>query len=120
MKPAAAAASTASAAAPVETEKVFTAMYCKRSNKKHKTFEDAVLVLLGRRATLKNMENKQIGTTILSFSTAGFGQGSELSVGGWDVEIVAPVPLEEFQSGRIFLGSVSSASGISTSRLPNW
>ena len=50
-----------SAAAVPSLETYWSVVWCKRSNKKHKTWEDdAVLVVKGRSATLKDLEGKTI------------------------------------------------------------
>jgi len=50
-------------------------IYCKRSNKKHKTYEEGVIVVKGRSASLRNMENKEVTKRSLSTNPQSLSPG---------------------------------------------
>ncbi|XP_004363429.2 Rad54b protein [Capsaspora owczarzaki ATCC 30864] len=83
----------------------FSAMWCKLSNKKHKSWEsDAVLIVKGRKVTLKDSEGKDIGqsSSYGPKELASLKSGETLVVGSREVEINQPIAPEDFMSGRCF------------------
>ena len=87
-----------------EPEKYFTVMWCKRSNKKHKTYSDGLLSVQGNLCKLFDMEAKLLGkTNTYSAKTLNeLKNGNTLEIGGKELEIEKSIPAIEFISGRIF------------------
>jgi SNF2 family DNA or RNA helicase len=62
----------------------------------------------GRQAVLQDMDGKQVSRTFTR--TASLGAGAELTVGGFDVEVVHPVDAAEVRSGRIFIATFAGTA----------
>ncbi len=78
--------------------------YTKRSQKKHKTYEDGVIVVRGSIVKLFDMEAKMLGQTN-SYSVANLldlHAGNTLVVGAKELEVGAPVEAARFISGQVF------------------
>jgi len=78
-------------------QKVFSAVWCKSSSRKHKKWEDdAVLVVRAgaRLAILRDLEGRDLarGSGLASVELAQLGPGSEISFGGKDVEVQEALP----------------------------
>lgn len=84
----------------------FIVGYTQRSAKKHKTYDDAVMILSGRRCTLKSMENTIITSSFLSFSTHNLKVDSTLFVSNQEVVIYSVLPAAEYLSGRVFTSNL--------------
>jgi len=117
---AAAAAAGAVAESSVE-EQCFEVLFCKRSNKKHKVYDDGFLVVgmgnFGKGACLYSTD----GAVIRQMGHFGvklefLGGGSEFDMGTKEVEVVGKVDMEAFSSGRLFLCATSA--GIAPSAAP--
>ncbi|XP_077577134.1 DNA repair and recombination protein RAD54B isoform X1 [Stigmatopora nigra] len=83
----------------------FSVMWCKASKKKHKRWEgDAILVLKGRSATLKDMEGKTIGqgSGYKMSVLATLAEGETLMIGAKEVEVMGVISAEAFATGRCF------------------
>eukprot|EP00729_Bicosta_minor_P022683 gene22683-14644_t len=101
-----------SAAAVPSLETYWSVVWCKRSNKKHKTWEDdAVLVVKGRSATLKDLEGKTIsvGSQLKRADLETLKEGESLSFGGKEIEISHEISNVDYSTGKCFLGTCSSA-----------
>jgi hypothetical protein len=90
-----------------ESEELFLAYevyWTKRSNKKHKQFNDGILIIKNRTCFLKDMEGKPLGqTSSYSIKTlSDLKEGNSLEISSKEIEIVKPVPVEDYTSGRIF------------------
>ena len=98
---------------PVE-EKCFEVLFCKRSSKKHKIYDDGFLVVgmgsFGKGACLYSSDGKVVRMmnhfgTSLEF----LGAGSEFDCGTKEVEIVGEVSMSAFSSGTLFMGGAGCA-----------
>ncbi|PRP86391.1 hypothetical protein PROFUN_05532 [Planoprotostelium fungivorum] len=81
------------------------ALYTKKSNKKHKVFEDGILCIKDRTVSLKDMEGKQMSKTA-QYSAATLSSlitGSTLGIGNFEVEVTEPIAAEFYLSGKMFL-----------------
>jgi hypothetical protein len=58
-----------------KAERYFNCGYCARTTKKHKNYADGVLIVCGRRCTLKDMTGKTVSTALASFSTDRMEEG---------------------------------------------
>ncbi|GAB7360009.1 hypothetical protein MBLNU230_g7534t1 [Neophaeotheca triangularis] len=88
-------------------EGYFTVLWRKFTTKKNKTWDgDGVLSVSGGNATLQDISGRSMGRTACK---GPLMVGSELSVGGKDVEIEAMIPKADFLAGRPFLGNMKSA-----------
>ena len=86
------------------TEKYFAVMWCKRSNKKHKTFQDGVLVVKGNSCVLFDMEAKNLGktTSYTEKTLTDLKNGNTLVIGTKELEVDKPLSAEEYTTGRVF------------------
>ncbi|KAK1077068.1 helicase [Friedmanniomyces endolithicus] len=86
------------------TDSYYTVLWRKFTNKKHKTWDgDGVLSVVGRYATLQDVSGKEMGRG----ATKGpLLIGSELSIGGKEVEVESMITKADFLAGRPFLGSM--------------
>ncbi|GAB5371882.1 hypothetical protein AAMO2058_001618200 [Amorphochlora amoebiformis] len=104
------AGSTASISSNDETPRmIFRALYTKWSRKKHRNWDDAILIKKGNHYTLLSLENKIIVKRVVAGKKC-FDEGSQFSIGSWDVEISSSVAEEEFMSGRLFISNADSAA----------
>jgi hypothetical protein len=69
------AASSANAATD-KPERYYSVNFAARSSKKHKTWDDGILIVCGRRCVLKNMGAQQLGSQLVPFSTDKIEIGS--------------------------------------------
>lgn len=86
----------------------FRVMWCKASNKKHKTWEsEAVLIVRGRSCVLKDAEGKDLGhgAGYRQSDLAALHEGETLYVGNKEIEIMAPMAEAEYVSGKCFTQS---------------
>lgn len=65
-----------SANATDKPERYYAVNFTARSTKKHKTWDDGVLTVCGRRCTLRNMGAQQLSSQLVSFSTDKIEIGS--------------------------------------------
>jgi SNF2 family DNA or RNA helicase len=86
----------------------FSVMYCKFSKKKHKTYDDGLLVFQpGKMVKLQGMDGKDISSEHTRLTSLRVGE--TLSIRSYDAEVVNPIPSSEYESGRIFIQSSSGA-----------
>ena len=139
-----------------KAERYYSIGFCAKSTKKHKNYDDGVLVVCGRRCTVKNMSSQTVSTQLVPFSTDKMEEGSDgaaqrlaprqltpkrpsnpaptlahatrhslcvlvfpafsglYHIASSEVELGAPIPEEEYMSGRIFVGSTASAPSLSS------
>jgi len=64
----------------------------------------------GRKAQLFDDEGNKVGAVLSLGAGACVEPDAELELGGWEVEVDAPLPPEQFASGRCFLGGGGPAS----------
>ncbi|XP_031431560.1 DNA repair and recombination protein RAD54B [Clupea harengus] len=96
------------------TERYFSVMWCKASNRKHKRWEgDAVLVARGRSVVLKDMEGKDIsrGSGYKVLELESLAEGETLKVSGKEIEVMGVISVEDYATGRCFqeVSTVTSA-----------
>lgn len=83
----------------------YSVVWCKRSMKKHKKWEgDAVLIIEGRSAILKDMEGKEIGRGIgyKEKEVNNLEEGGTFYIGGKECEIQNEVSSADYLSGKCF------------------
>eukprot|EP00049_Salpingoeca_infusionum_P016388 m.334362 g.334362 ORF g.334362 m.334362 type:complete len:990 (+) comp16070_c2_seq1:659-3628(+) len=91
--------------------KYFSAVWCKFSRKKHKTWEgDALLMVRGKVAILKDLEGKDIAksTTLRASDTATLVEGETLLMSSKQVEVMGTISEEDWQSGKCFVGATQA------------
>ena len=73
--------------------------------RKNKSFSDGVLeVKSGNHAQLYDSEGKVVGKSALKgCQPESLGEGSEVLLGGWELEVCEAMPAAKFQSGEAFL-----------------
>ena len=97
---------------PKPEPRYYKCLYTKRSNKKHKSYQDGVLTCVGRTCTLQNFEDgKQL-------SKANHVKGARedmladdsyfLDVGSWEVEVGEGISEEDYLAGRCFAGGMKA------------
>ncbi|XP_072426320.1 DNA repair and recombination protein RAD54B isoform X1 [Chiloscyllium punctatum] len=93
----------------------YSVLWCKASKKKHKKWEgDAVLIVRKTSAVLKDMEGKDIGkgTGYKAKELETLSEGQTLMLGGKEIEIMGPISVEDFMSGRCFHSTVAGSSHV--------
>eukprot|EP01083_Nonionella_stella_P268865 909211_1 len=95
---------------PMVEPKYYSVMYCKRSNKKHKSYQDGVLIVCGNKFTLKDMEGKDIGRPSTLHRMAELGEGSEFYMGSNEIEVSEPIDKDRYESGSIFIAPTAKAA----------
>lgn len=96
---------------PTQTENYYSVVWCKFSKKKHKKWEgDAVLATHGRKATLYDMEGKEIGKgSGYKESLLNSLEGDQtLSFAGKEILVMSRIPEENFKSGKCFMPSTTA------------
>lgn len=86
-----------------EDASLFNVLYCKRSGKKHKTWEgDGLLVIRNRSATLKDLTGKVLdkGIGYKLKDIESLQDGNKFYIGGKECEIQCKIPDEEMLSGK--------------------
>ena len=87
----------------------FSVLYTKyqpaKKLRKNKAFNDGILEIKpGNKATLFEPQGKMVSTTTLrGYNPATLGEGSEIIMGNWELEVDAPISAERFSSGEAFL-----------------
>lgn len=85
----------------------YTVLWRKFTTKKNKTWDgDGVLSVSGTYAVLQDDSGKELGRGVCKGPLLA---GSELSIGGKEVEVESMLPREEYTSRRVFLGSAKPA-----------
>jgi len=81
--------------------------WCARSNKKHKTYNDGVLLVKGTSCLLFDEEGKEISksSAVGRSVTAGLVSGSTLTLAGKELEIDKEVPWAVYERGELFIHS---------------
>ncbi|XP_063055233.1 DNA repair and recombination protein RAD54B [Engraulis encrasicolus] len=100
------------------TERYFSVMWCKASNRKHKRWEgDAVLITKGRSVVLKDMEGKDIGrgTGYKASELEKLDEGETLMVSGKQIEVMGLISAEDYSKGRCFQEGGSTVADSTTS-----
>ena len=93
----------------------WTCMYTKRSQKKHKIYEDGVVELVPNvNCTLYDMSQKVVAKTRTRFTRLLDDQ--EIDILNKEVQIVKRLPDVEFMSGSYFITGESSASSSASSK----
>ena len=86
---------------------LYEVMFCKRSKKKRKKYDDGLLIISSKRkAYLKDMTGKEIAITTTKFET--MEEGETFLFGGWEAEVIRSVSEEEYTSGRFFIQNASA------------
>jgi DNA repair and recombination protein RAD54B len=82
-------------------ENYFTVLWRKFTTKKNKTWDgDGVLSIKGTAAVLQDISGRELGRGTCKSPLL---IGSELSLGGREVEVEAMIPRDDYISGRVFL-----------------
>jgi DNA repair and recombination protein RAD54B len=109
LKPSAITGATTLASDTSTTPDYFSVLYAKyqpsKKLRKNKNFSDGILEIKpGNKATLYEPEGKVVSTTVLrGYTASSLGNGSEVIMGGWELEIDEILPAERFSSGEAFL-----------------
>jgi len=86
--------------------KYYRVFFCKRSNKKHKSYADGILIVKGAVYSLKNEDGKKVGRSQTLGKMAKLGEGSDFYFGNYEVEVQDSLPAIEYESGRCFINSI--------------
>ncbi|KAA8493509.1 DNA repair and recombination protein RAD54B [Porphyridium purpureum] len=90
---------------------VWAVLYTKRSAKKSKVYADGVLVLEDdRKLCLMSDDGKLVSTLKLNVPLGGLVPGNAVEMASHLVETQHIIPLDEYDSGRVFLGSTGAAA----------
>ncbi|KAK3696512.1 helicase [Vermiconidia calcicola] len=89
---------------PTRSEGYYAVLWRKFTMKKNKTWDgDGVLSVSGGYAHLQDISGKELGKAACK---APLLVGSEMSIGGKDIEVESMISKEDFLAGRPFLGGV--------------
>ncbi|PIA99624.1 DNA repair and recombination protein RAD54B [Cercospora beticola] len=103
-----------SSSEPVQ-EQFFVVVWRKFTMKKNKTWDgDGVLSVKGTQARLQNIDGKDFGRGTCK---GPLMVGSELSIGGKDVEVESMISRDDYISGRVFLGNAKGTKSAPTPSL---
>ena len=104
------AASSGPPAEELET-RYWLCMFTKRSNKKHKVYEDGVISVQGNIVKLFDMEAKQLGktNTYTVHNLSDLHSGNELFVGAKELEVGQSLDPKKFVTGQVFRNHVSGS-----------
>lgn len=83
-------------------------MFTRKANKKHKSFEDGVLILSLKNLLLQNSESKKVIEKPNLHKARAFRIGQNITLGIYEVEITKQIEFEEYTSGRCFFNNSSS------------
>jgi DNA repair and recombination protein RAD54B len=96
--------------------------WCAFSRKKHKNYSDGVLLVRSGSAAvvLLDEEGKEIGksSTVGHSTTTALAPGSQLLLGGKEIEVDKEVPFAEFESGSLFVKATAPTAGHSAATRP--
>lgn len=96
--------SSQSSAPSNDSGSYFAVLWRKFTTKKNKTWDgDGVLSVVGGYASLQDISGKEMGRTACKGPLL---VGSELSVGGKEIEVESMITKEDFMAGRPFLGNM--------------
>ncbi|KAF2213149.1 hypothetical protein CERZMDRAFT_39739 [Cercospora zeae-maydis SCOH1-5] len=91
-------------------EQFFVVVWRKFTMKKNKTWDgDGVLSVKGTQARLQNIDGKDFGRGTCK---GPLMVGSELSIGGKDVEVESMISKDDYMSGRVFLGNAKATKSV--------
>ncbi|KAG1649713.1 DNA repair and recombination protein RAD54B [Nymphon striatum] len=89
----------------------YNVVWCKKSTRKHKRWEgDGILIISGKSAVLQNLEGKEITRAggYKSKELESLEEGSNLNIGGKEVEISNIIDPADFKSGKCFMSNVEN------------
>lgn len=90
-----------------DAEGYFNVLWRKPSSKKHKTWDsDGILVVRGGFAVLQDVSGSELGRTKFSGPLL---PGSNMSIGGKEIEVESMLDKKEYLAGRMFLGAKKQA-----------
>lgn len=98
----------------------FSVLYTKyqpsKKMRKNKAFNDGILeIKAGNKATLFEPEGKVVSTiTLRGYTPSTLGNGSEIIMGNWELEVDAALPAERFTSGEAFIKSAAPSTATTT------
>ncbi|KAI8824145.1 Rad54b protein [Fimicolochytrium jonesii] len=86
-----------------EVVRCYSAVYRKRQQKKNKTWEgDGIVVMRNSKCVLLDMQAKELGKVTFANSDP-LSDGCPLSIGRLEAEVGAPIPWENYISGKCFV-----------------
>jgi hypothetical protein len=98
----------------------FTVLHCKLSKKKHKSYDDGVLVVRNNQCVLLTTTGQVLGKTAMYSSKTlnSLNVGNTLICSGRELEITGIVPAADYLSGRVFISGLSQTnSSLSSSNV---
>ena len=96
---------------PTDIHKHFKVLLTRKSSKKHKTYEDGVLVITHKKSTLFDLEGKKLLERPSSIDLRELQVGEQITMGLYEIEVDALISKEDYISGKCFLEQLT---GIST------
>lgn len=82
----------------------FAVMYTKRSKKKHKVYQDGMIIVKNdRKVELQNEEGKKISSANFATALGGLKDGNSLEIGTFELEVQNAIPADQYMSGQLFL-----------------
>lgn len=104
----------ASTPKPKPDPEYYEVLYTKRSSKKHKTWNDGVLTVIGRSVTLEDADDGKLKSKANHVKGCeDMPEGSTLDVGSNEIEVVKRISAETYLSGACFAGGgMQAATGV--------
>jgi SNF2 family DNA or RNA helicase len=103
---------------PTDIHKHFKVLLTRKSTKKHKTYEDGVLVINLKKSTLFDIEGKKLLDRPSSLDLRELQVGEQITMGLYEIEVDSLISKEDYISGKCFLEQLTgittkpTASGI--------
>ncbi|KAL0479085.1 DNA repair and recombination protein RAD54 [Acrasis kona] len=88
---------------PSEFLSIWNVMYAKRSNKKHKSYDDGILLVKEKRYILHDTSGKVVVQKIVSKTIDNLREGDVVEIGAKEVEFMSKIKEEDYISGKVFL-----------------
>lgn len=93
----------------------FAVLYTKRSRKKHKTYQDGIIIVKNdRKVELQNEEGKKISSISFGKPLGGLKDGNTLEIGTYELEVQNNIPADAYLSGELFLQTPKARSMVSS------
>lgn len=91
-----------------EIQKYFKILLTRKSSRKHKKYEDGVLVITRKKSTLFNMEGKKMIERPSSIELRELQVNDQVTLGMYEIEVDLAISKEDYISGKCFLNQITA------------
>lgn len=92
---------------PTDIQKYFKVLLTRKSTKKHKTYEDGVLVITRMKSTLYDLEGKKLLDRPSSIDLRELQVGEQITMAHYEIEVDQLISKEDYISGKCFLDQLT-------------